>query len=84
MSASFRGHDAVETVPAASLGGILAERRAVIFVGVWLITNFVFGAFARPLGLSDMPVAWVAHLGGFASGIVLFPLFDRPAARVPR
>ena len=49
-----------------------------IFLVVWLVTNFVFGAFARPLGLSDMPVAWVAHLGGFFAGIVLFPLFDRP------
>ena len=23
-----------------------------------------------------MPVAWIAHLGGFIAGIVLFPLFD--------
>jgi membrane associated rhomboid family serine protease len=45
---------------------------------VWLATNFVFGAGAQTLGLSDMPVAWVAHLGGFCAGLVLFPLFDRP------
>jgi membrane associated rhomboid family serine protease len=76
-ASSFRGGQAAETIPAASLGGILTDRRALIFLGVWLVTNFVFGAFARPLGLSDMPVAWVAHLGGFAVGIVLFPLFDR-------
>jgi membrane associated rhomboid family serine protease len=72
----------VETVPAASLLGILAEPRARIFLAFWLATNFVFGAFAQPLGLSDMPVAWVAHLGGFAAGIVLFPLFDRPRRRM--
>ena len=83
-ASGFGRADAVETVPAASLGETLADRRARIFVAVWLITNFVFGAFARPLGLSDMPVAWVAHLGGFAAGILLFPLFDRPPARVPR
>jgi len=36
---------------------------------------------AQMLGLfSDMPVAWVAHLGGFLAGLVLFPLFDRPSA----
>jgi len=35
-------------------------------------------AFAQSFGLSDMPVAWVAHIGGFVAGIVLFPLFDRP------
>lgn len=72
-----KGDDAVESAKPASLGGILADRRARLFLVVWLVTNFVFGAFARPLGLSDMPVAWVAHLGGFFSGILLFPLFDR-------
>jgi membrane associated rhomboid family serine protease len=74
------GFDAVEAVQPASLGGILADRRARLFLVVWLVTNFVFGAFARPLGVSDMPVAWVAHLGGFFAGIVLFPLFDRPTS----
>ncbi len=77
-ASGFREIEAAHSVPAASLGGILTDRRARIFLIVWLVTNFVFGAFARPLGLSDMPVAWVAHLGGFAAGIVLFPLFDRP------
>ena len=77
-ASGFRGFDAAEAVQPASLGGILADRRARLFLVVWLVTNFVFGAFARPLGLSDMPVAWVAHLGGFFAGIVLFPLFDRP------
>jgi membrane associated rhomboid family serine protease len=82
LSASaFTGDERVETIPAATLGGVLTDRRALIFLFVWLVTNFVFGAFARPLGLSDMPVAWVAHIGGFAAGIVLFPLFDRPPPR---
>ena len=76
-ASGFRAFQAADTVPAASLGGILADPRARIFLGVWLVTNFVFGAFARPLGLSDMPVAWVAHLGGFAAGLFLFSLFDR-------
>ena len=35
------------------------------------------------LGFSDMPVAWVAHLGGFFAGLVLFPLFDRPFRAPP-
>jgi membrane associated rhomboid family serine protease len=67
-----------ESIPAVSLRGVFLERRALIFLGVWLATNFVFGAGAQTLGLSDMPVAWVAHLGGFCAGLVLFPLFDRP------
>jgi len=84
LSASaFLEGEGVERVPAATLGGVLTDRRARIFLVVWLATNFVFGAFARPLGLSDMPVAWVAHLGGFASGMVLFPLFDRAPPPAP-
>ena len=67
-----------ELIPAVSLRGVFLERRALIFLGVWLATNFIFGAGAQTLGLSDMPVAWVAHLGGFCAGLVLFPLFDRP------
>jgi membrane associated rhomboid family serine protease len=68
----------IESIPAVSLRGVFLERRALIFLGVWLATNFIFGAGAETLGLSDMPVAWVAHLGGFCAGLVLFPLFDRP------
>ena len=76
-SAGFRSEVEIERIPAASFKELLADRRALIFLGVWLVTNFVFGAFAQVLGLSDVPVAWVAHLGGFFAGIVLFPLFDR-------
>ena len=82
LSASgFRGAVEIEMVRGASVREILIDRRARIFLGVWLVTNFVFGAFAQPLGLSDMPVAWVAHLGGFVAGIVLFPLFDQGGRR---
>jgi membrane associated rhomboid family serine protease len=80
LGASGFRSEAIETVPAASVGEVLADRRARLFLGVWLVTNFVFGAFARPLGLSDASVAWVAHLGGFAAGLFLFSLFDRPTA----
>lgn len=81
-ASGFREGNAAQSVPAGSLAEVLANSRARIFIGVWLVSNFVFGAFARPLGLSDMPVAWIAHLGGFAMGIFLFPRFDRPAPRM--
>jgi len=61
---------------AATLVEVLTDRRALIFIGVWLATNIVFGAGARALGASDAPVAWIAHIGGFAGGLLLFPLFD--------
>jgi membrane associated rhomboid family serine protease len=68
----------IETIPAATLRGVFVERRPLIFIVIWLGTNFIFGAGAQALGFSDMPVAWVAHLGGFFAGLALFPLFDRP------
>ncbi len=68
----------IEPVPAATLRGLFVDRRALIFLCIWLATNFVFGAFAQALGLSEAPVAWVAHLGGFFSGLLLFDLFDPP------
>jgi membrane associated rhomboid family serine protease len=79
--AGFMGRTHIETVPAASLRDVFTESRSHIFLGIWLVTNFVFGAFAQTFGLSDMPVAWVAHLGGFVVGLLLFPLFDRPLRR---
>jgi membrane associated rhomboid family serine protease len=68
-------------VPAPPLRVLLRERRVVIFLMIWLATNFMFGAGAQTLGLSEAPVAWLAHLGGFALGFFLFPLFDRQHAR---
>jgi membrane associated rhomboid family serine protease len=68
----------IESIPAASLRHVFVDRRAMIFLAIWLATNFIFGAGAQTLGFSTAPVAWIAHLGGFFSGLLLFPLFDRP------
>jgi membrane associated rhomboid family serine protease len=73
----------IETIPPASLRDVFSERRPLIFLLIWLGTNFIFGAGALTLGLSDMPVAWIAHVGGFLAGLVLFPLFDRPFRAPP-
>jgi membrane associated rhomboid family serine protease len=73
----------IESVPAASLSGVFMERRSLIFIVIWFGTNLIFGAGAQTLGFSDMPVAWIAHLGGFIAGLVLFPLFDRPFRAPP-
>ena len=72
------------SVPAPPLRQLLRERRVVIFLVIWLATNFIFGAGAQSFGLSEAPVAWLAHIGGFAVGLLLFPLFDRAAPPVTR
>lgn len=63
---------------------LLSQRRALIFIVIWMGTNFVFGAGAQTLGASEAPVAWIAHVGGFVAGLVAFPLFDRPSRRPER
>jgi len=63
--------------PAMPLTEVLTDRRTLIFVLAWFGTNLVFGLAAVPLGFSQSPVAWEAHIGGFLLGLVLFPLFDR-------
>lgn len=65
---------------AATLRELFTDRRAVVFIVIWMATNFLFGAGAQSLGASDAPIAWVAHVGGFLSGLLLFPLFDRASA----
>ena len=69
--------DPLANAPAASLREVFTDRRTLGFIGIWMATNFVFGAGAQTLGASEGPVAWIAHAGGFAVGLLLFPLFDR-------
>lgn len=63
--------------PAPPLRVVLADSRVLGFVGVWFVLNFVFGANAVALGVSDAPIAWEAHVGGFLAGLLPFGLFDR-------
>ena len=73
--------EAGDARPVPSLRELFSERRAVLFIVIWMVTNFVFGAGAQALGASDAPVAWVAHVGGFVAGLLAFPLFDRARRR---
>lgn len=58
------------------LAAVFRDRRALSFVLVWFVSNSLFGLGAGSLGLSDAPVAWQAHVGGFLAGLFLFPWFD--------
>lgn len=56
---------------------LLRNRTAVMFLAIWLVTNFLFGVISLPLGAEATTVAWDAHLGGFVVGFFLLPLLDR-------
>lgn len=62
--------------PAVPLLHVLFNLRALSFLVVWLGLNFLFGLGAQPFTGSDDQVAWQAHIGGFATGLLLFSWFD--------
>jgi membrane associated rhomboid family serine protease len=62
--------------PREALADLVRNHRVLIFLGVWLVSNFLFSILAQPLGLTDASIAWEAHVGGFLVGLLLFPTMD--------
>lgn len=60
----------------------LTDRRTLIFVGVWMGLNVLFGVSGISVSGETVSIAWEAHLGGFVAGLLLFGLFD-PMKRSP-
>lgn len=64
-------------VPAASLLSTLGDMRFLLFLGVWIGLNALFGLGTMSIaGEEGQQVAWQAHIGGFFAGLLLFNLFD--------
>lgn len=71
----------IRDVTPLSLTTVFKDRRTLPFILVWFASNSLFGLGAGTLGLSDAPIAWQAHVGGFVAGLLLFPWFDPVPAR---
>ncbi len=68
--------DHPRSTPLASVRESLSDPRILIFLGIWIALNLLFGLGA--IGLSEgTAVAWEAHIGGFACGLFTFGFFDR-------
>ena len=63
-------------IPAAPLMTTLRDPRFLIFLGVWLGINMIFGLGTLPIAGEGQDVAWQAHIGGFFAGLLLFAAFD--------
>jgi membrane associated rhomboid family serine protease len=50
-------------------------QRFALFTAIWIATNVVTGLTGWPFG-SDIQIAWVAHIGGYAAGVVLAWVLD--------
>ncbi|MBX9911313.1 MAG: rhomboid family intramembrane serine protease [Beijerinckiaceae bacterium] len=71
----------VRSIPAERLGQLWRNSRALIFIGIWFVTNFLFGSGLVPILGEETSIAWEAHVGGFVVGLLLFPLLDRGVVR---
>jgi membrane associated rhomboid family serine protease len=74
----FRSGDpAAYLVPAAPLSSALRDPRILVFLAVWFGLNILAGlvGIGSP-GDEAQSIAWEAHIGGFLTGLLLFPLFD--------
>ena len=76
----WRGEAGSYTVPAQPLSECLRDPRVLAFLLVWFGVNALMGlgTFAMP-GM-EHAIAWQAHIGGFAVGLLAFALFD-PVSR---
>ena len=71
------GDAAPYRMPALSLLATLRNPRFLIFIGVWIALNALFGVGSLPIGGgAGQEVAWQAHIGGFVAGLLLFNAFD--------
>lgn len=55
----------------------LFSRPVVMMTLVWSGLNIVLGVLGLTPDGFGYPIAWEAHLGGYFTGLLLFPLFDR-------
>jgi membrane associated rhomboid family serine protease len=57
----------------------IVELPALLFLGFWFLMQFLNGAISiTATNYATGGVAWWAHIGGFASGVVLGYLFPKP------
>lgn len=60
------------------------EIPAFVFLGFWIIMQFVIGAFSHNMGPLQGGVAWWAHVGGFAAGAILVLVFKKREKYMPK
>ncbi len=52
--------------------GALTEIPAAAYIGIWIAFQVLYAVLYRAVGVQG-GVAWFAHIGGFAAGLVLAP-----------
>lgn len=65
-----------EDGPSMSLIQSFRNRQFLIFFGVWMGINYIFGAGFVDITGQGALIAWQAHIGGFLVGLLVFGLLD--------
>ena len=55
----------------------IVELPAYVFLGIWFVMQMFSGVLALGLGGDAGGVAWWAHIGGFAMGMICVPVFKK-------
>ncbi|MFD2238468.1 rhomboid family intramembrane serine protease [Aureimonas populi] len=75
------GNREVALAPRLTVLQSLSDRTVLFFVGIFFATNLLLGS-GLGSAFGGGPIAWEAHLGGFALGFLGFAFFDpRPPRR---
>ncbi|WP_455475575.1 rhomboid family intramembrane serine protease [Bartonella sp. B17] len=59
-----------------SIRKALCSRTVLVYVSVWLISNFIIGISSSLFEENKILIAWEAHIGGLFSGFLLVGFFD--------
>jgi len=70
--------EAPRSVRLATLAECLRSRRVMFAVAAFVAVNFAI-AVAAPMLTDAAGIAWEAHIGGFAAGLLLLGAFDLPS-----
>lgn len=77
MMQAMRDPDSVALRPLQPLKDLWNNPTVLMFSGMLIVSNLLFGAISIPGTDGGSTIAWQAHLGGFVLGFFAFPLFDR-------
>ncbi|MEM1289443.1 MAG: rhomboid family intramembrane serine protease [Pseudomonadota bacterium] len=84
MFIALRYPEIVGRRPLQPLRDLWSNPTVLMFAGMVIATNVVFGAVSMPGVADGSSIAWQAHIGGFVAGFLAFPSIDPAAPSAPR
>ncbi|SSZ40637.1 Rhomboid family [Bartonella grahamii] len=62
--------------PLLSIKKALCSKGMLVYMGVWLMADFIIGISSILFEENGISIAWEAHIGGFLAGFLLVGFFD--------